>query len=127
VFGWDYTLNGDEMAGTFVPGAGVPRMAGDQASMIWAQLDHRNVKGKYVFLRKYFHGGYINDLEADKIDDIYKQALVAFCNQLAGGSIVELGLWRSQKAEYPVITNDADKWVTTRTLKRRGKRPLAHA
>jgi ribosomal protein S16 len=69
------------------------------------------------------HDGYGDNVDHDKLAVNYRVALQDFGNKLAGGAIPSLGRWRPQKYDALGITNDVEMWVTTRTLKRRGKRP----
>jgi hypothetical protein len=122
VYGWNYTVGGDEKLGTQGPPGDAQHIAGDQAVMFFAKTDQRNSKGRNIFLRKYWHGGYALASDPDKISATYKSALQTFCDKLAGGTIVELGVWRAQREPSVILSHGVDPWITTRTLKRRGKK-----
>jgi hypothetical protein len=82
----------------------------------------RTSKGKPIYLRKYFHGVLLNTSDTDKITDAQHTALQAF----AAAAIVDWGSTSSQLCDKNgnVPTNPAASiWATTRTLKRRGRRP----
>jgi hypothetical protein len=123
VWSHDYLLEG-----TQVPGTGTfpaPHMAGDQAALMWWRLDHKNSHGKWVYLRKYMHGGSLAGDPADNLETTYAAAL----NQLADGlgqsvSWTHGGI-RARTGDWPILAHGVSPFVTTRTLKRRGKRPLA--
>jgi len=122
VYGWNYVTGGDVKSGAAGPPGDASRLAGDQALMFYAKLAELNSKGRAIFLRKYWHGGYNLATDPDRISATYKTTLQTFLTKLVSGSIVELGVWRAQRSSSPIIASGVDPWVTTRTLKRRGKK-----
>jgi hypothetical protein len=122
VFGWNYTAAGDEKLGAAGPPGDAQKIAGDQALMFWAKTDQLNTKGRNIFLRKYWHGGYALAADQDKISATYKSTLQTFVDALVAGTIVELGHWRAQREPSTILAHGVDPWVTTRSLKRRGKK-----
>jgi hypothetical protein len=87
----------------------------------WLTPD-RTSKGKPIYLRKYFHGVLLNTADTDQVAGAQHTALQAF----AAAAIVDWGSTSSQLCDKNgnVPTNpSASIWATTRTLKRRGRRP----
>lgn len=124
----DFTVPGPPPTGTMTAVAS-PRMAGDQASLMWWLLDRKSDKGKPTYLRKFIHHGYINGANNDQIDTAYRTTLLTFAGA-SGIQVVHNGLMSpgGPKDTDPnpggnVVSQDVQTWVTTRTLKRRGKRP----
>lgn len=99
-------------------------MAGDQAGLIEWKTDRRSSKGKPVYLRKYMHDGNLPALGGDLIAQNTLDAYNLFATQCAtavlGGSVYTL---RSQAHSGAIVSHGGSIYVTTRTLKRRGKRP----
>lgn len=124
VWSHDFITAGDTIPGigTFLGQAG----AGDQAAFVWWKLDHKSTKGKSVYLRKYLHHPYVQAADPDHLDNGYITALQTFANDMAGAAPSVHGGIRARTGTWGVIDKNANPWVTTRTLKRRGKRPLAH-
>lgn len=100
------------------------RGAGDQAAMVWWKMDQKNSRGKWIYLRKYVHDPDISLTDADSITASQKAALELFAQEMTDGTAGSWGGIRAQKFPDAVIAYAASQWVTTRTLKRRGKRPL---
>jgi hypothetical protein len=123
VFAHDFTVPGPPPNGTHAGPAGAFRMAGDQAAMIWWKTSRLSVKGKPVYLRKYWHNGWISStISADAIDGSWHTDLINYATVI---NTIHGGL-RSRTHPDGVVAHSASQWVTTRTLKRRGKRPLTH-
>jgi hypothetical protein len=127
VYTLDLTATGDERVGTFLPGGSEYKMSGDQAAMIWNKTDHRNARGKHVYLRKYFHDGFVSSTNPDNLGGPYAAVLQNFTTALVTGAIPELGRWRAKKYDAGSLALGVDPYATTRTLKRRGKRPPSPA
>jgi hypothetical protein len=128
VFAHDWTVPGPPPTGSYVA-TGAQRMAGDQAGLVWWLLNRKTDKGKPSYLRKYIHRGYIHTTDPDKIDAGWTSALAEFAST-AGIQAVHGGLMSpgGEKDTDPnpggaVVNDGVSPWVTTRTLKRRGKRP----
>jgi hypothetical protein len=123
VWSYDYLLAGEQVAGTFVQTPGDKQMAGDQAGLIEWQLDHKNSRGKWVYLRKYVHSGYIDPGNSDHIENLWHGALETFAGAIGGTTAPFHGGLRARTGTWPIQDYWAANVVTTRTLKRRGKRP----
>jgi hypothetical protein len=98
---------------------------GDAA--VWAawRTGRRNTDGKPIYLRKYFHDARDSaDAAGDAIDPAQASALDTFADALGSGAIGFHVAARGHPEEV-ILARSVSAWVTTRTLKRRGKRPKA--
>lgn len=100
-------------------GTGLP---GDTAVYLSLKTDRRNSKGKLVYLRKYFHGAVRQTSDQDAVLSTQKTALNAL------GSVLVAGITADNRRLCDPLGNvavdfKAGDYVTTRTLKRRGRRP----
>lgn len=107
--------------GTLAAGSGL-KIAGDQAFWVRWKLDKLNSKGKYVYLRKYFHDGLRDASNADAPYSTYQTALNAFGTKMRDGTFAS-GRVICDNDETLTLASGSSPYVTTRTLKRRGKRP----
>ena len=98
------------------------RFSGDQACWVRWGLDRMNSKGKRVYLRKYFHDGTRDSVNIDNPAPGYVTALAAFGTKLRDGSFVG-GRVITDHLGTAVVGSGVSSYMTTRTLKRRGKRP----
>jgi hypothetical protein len=114
-----YNLSSSGLPGEFAAGTGT-LMAGDQAAVVEWKTDVKGKSGKWIYLRKYFHHGYANGANPDELDSVYAAALQKFANDMAFTSV--LGGLRSRTHNLNVAQALVYPWVTTRTLKHRGKR-----
>lgn len=122
VFQRDFVGEGGALAtaGLTVSASDAP-MAGDQAAMMRAYIKQSS-KGKKVYVRKYFHGGAVKLANPDQLSTNCTGALTAHAATMLSGSLPGGAKWAGPQAEtasLPVVS----PFVTTRTLKRRGKRP----
>jgi hypothetical protein len=117
----DYTVGGlSPIAGTAGPvGVFAP---GDDAMTVRWDTGRRNSRGKAIYLRKYYHGVGMDSSDSDKVDSSQLGALAALGTSL-------LSDWGSTTSKLcgpdgvtPTLPH-ASPWITTRTLKRRGRRP----
>lgn len=122
VYNLDLAQIGAEKPGTLPTEAGHAQMAGDQAGMISWQTSRKNSRGKWVYLRKYLHAGHIGT-DVDKVSTNTESAYNAFAQVLFTGTGLQGRTLRSQKQDEVLQFGAGSQWVTTRTLKRRGKRP----
>lgn len=106
--------------------AGLPAthyMPGDVAATIRWDTGEVNSRGKRIYCRKYMHGVYRSVDDADELHATQLQAMQTFAGVIiAKGFNYATGYCGPQGAtlKTPIV----DKYLTTRTLKRRGKRPL---
>lgn len=126
VFAKDFVTPGPPPLGTFLPASGSRKMAGDQAAMVEWPTDGKSTRGKTIYLRKFLHAGFIDGTDADRIEGVdYGTALVSAMTNIG----FLYGGLRSAQKDLNVQATLVSGWVTTRTLKHRGKRggPKARA
>jgi len=110
-------------AGSQTPGGGSATgnaFAGDQAACIEWKLDIKNARGKWRYLRKYQHVGFTDPADSDSLSSSYKAELETYA---AAMQTHYGGMTAQQHPSLSVTEHTVIPWVTTRTLKRRGKRP----
>jgi len=115
--------DGVPVPGTYAPGAGEHGFAGDQAAMVWWRLELRDSRGKWIYLRKYFHAGQTDQTAPDNLSGPYKSAIATFADAMNPSKGAFNGGLRRLKDTTPILYDGSAPTVTTRTLKRRGKRP----
>lgn len=94
--------------------------AGDAAYWVRARTPNRGANGKWIYIRKYFHGGFANG--SGEVQPSMKSRGLAFANAMLDGSLPGGAKWSGPQGA-PGASPDVSKYITTRTLKRRGKRP----
>lgn len=119
---WDMTVSpGDSVPGAF-PSAGTAAAAGDQAATVRWDTGRKSSRGKSIYLRKYIHGPALEPTDPDELKSTYLTALQAFGDSLLSPTLTG-AVMAGPDGQAPTGACLASKWVTTRTLKRRGKRP----
>jgi hypothetical protein len=122
VWGIDYTMPPNTaLAGTgdFAPGAFAP---GDTAATIRWSTGAKNSRGKWIYCRKYMHGVFMNPSDADELNVSQKSAFATFAAKIISGTLP--GSFRYSGPQGAVLSTPVvNPYLTTRTLKRRGKRP----
>jgi hypothetical protein len=111
------------VAGTFVfsPSAGNVMSAGDAAVWVRWKTDHRDSRGHQVYVRNYFH--HVAVAPPDTVAAAQKTAFQTFGAAMVTGFIS--GAYKlSDLQGHAVSTPTVPSFITTRTLKRRGKSPL---
>lgn len=97
---------------------------GDSAA--WCRWDsgYENTRGKTVWLRKYFHGVLVNGGTDgyDQLETGLKTAMQTFTTAVAAATGDWPGL-AAPNGDAPATRNGVSTYITTRTLKRRGRRP----
>lgn len=126
VWSYDYLAAGQSVPGTFTTGTGFPLPGDDAVWLRWRTTRKTNPGGKPIFLRKYYHPAMNLPASPDPILAAQKTALetmgAAFVTGLVAGAYKLVDKYHSDDiVSQPV----ASAYVTTRTLRRRGKRPLA--
>jgi len=119
----DYSLTGSELAGRLIIADGHP-FAGDQAGLVQWKCARLSEKGKPIYLRKFFHDGGVASTARDSVDSATYTAYSNFATAMVDGSVLGARVIRSQTQDESIVFLGAYPYVTTRTLKRRGKRPL---
>jgi hypothetical protein len=110
------TLTG---SGTFAGSAPAP---GDVASWVRWSTGDRSSQGKPIFLRKYFHPAYISTAGGDAVVSSWRTAAATYAAAMTAGGLA--GTAKICRPNGHVgVTGLACTNATTRTLKRRGRRP----
>src|SRR4051812_5022405 len=124
VWSWDYLAAGSPPAGT-LNATGAVQAPGDAAVWIrWKTTRRTNPGGKVIYLRKYFHPAFVAAGTADTILANQKTALQTFGATMVTGLISgAYKLVDKYHSDDVVSAPVASTWLTTRTLRRRGKRP----
>jgi hypothetical protein len=124
VYQGDFRTGTDALTpGTLVQGSNDRPMNGDQAGWLRGHIGVSST-GKKVYVRKYFHGGTVSNLSSDGLPPGLTNAYIAHGQVLKGGTLPGPSTWCAPDSGGVGLTA-ASTFVTTRTLKRRGKRPTA--
>lgn len=119
VYTYELSSFGGTVAGTCTPTGN--RAPGDTVSLLRWNTGRRNSKGKPIYLFKYLHPAYCNASDPDHIDGGTGSANTTFVSAIIAASSDWPGL-AGPDGEAPTGYL-AEPWLTTRTLKRRGRRP----
>ena len=85
-----------------------------------------NSRGKPIYLRKYFHGARCDGTSGNDVTFSGQlTALNAFGTKLQDASFISARTIRSRHNAETLLGHGASAYITTRTLKRRGKRPAS--
>lgn len=117
----DYLLAGTAVPGVLAAGTGI-LMAGDQAGTLWWKTTRKTTRGKWIYLRKYFHDGFISATDTDSLSANTLAAYNGFADFLKDDVLFGRHI-RSAAQVETIQLEGVSPWVTTRTLKRRGRRP----
>lgn len=122
VYARDMTIAPDAIvAGTMATTGGL-LAPGDCAVWVRWGLDRLNSKGKRIYLRKYFHPAVATTGNTDQVLATAVTALNGFATTVQTG--LSSGTYKiTDTRGSTVLNHGASTYVTTRTLKRRGKRP----
>lgn len=124
VYQGDFTIGGGALTpGTLGEDGLTQRMSGDQAYWVRARVG-LSATGKKVYVRKYFHGGTRIAADVDEVPNNCKANALAHANLMLGGTLPGGMKWVAPQGATP-IEPAVSRYVTTRTLKRRGKRPTS--
>lgn len=108
--------------GTLSFGTGGTECPGDDAVFVGWKTSALSSKGKPVWLRKYFHPAILDHSTFDAVKDDQANALDAFAPAVVATSGAWPGL-ADKNGDAPTDVFRRSVYVTTRTLKRRGRRP----
>lgn len=109
--------------GTYAP-ATVQALSGDTANWIRWGTSRFNTKGKRIYLRKYFHPGYADSpSQPDVTDGEWATAAAAYAAKWHDGTSFGGRTISAAGHDDTIVGHGVSSYVTTRTLKRRGKRP----
>lgn len=111
-----------------IPGTiGTARVVGPGDSAVWVRwaTSRFNTKGRRIYLRKYYHPGDVSTtaVTPDTILPAQKTALEALGAKLMDGTFLDARTLTARGHVDELVDTDASSYITTRTLKRRGKRP----
>lgn len=123
VWSYDYLAHAASVAGTLAYTAGMILCPGDSACWVRWKTSRLNSRGKPIYLRKYFHPAFNTLALPDTVYTDQESALTAFGTKLWDGSFLDARTLRSQHSAETILSSLGGPWITTRTLKRRGKRP----
>jgi hypothetical protein len=111
------------VAGTLTTSSGY-QCPGDAAVWVRWKTSRLNSKGKPIYLRKYFHDAFNQGVgNVDLPIAVQVTALNTFGTKLFDGSFIDGRTIRSRAHAETITERTACTYITTRTLKRRGKRP----
>jgi hypothetical protein len=99
-------------------------MPGDVAGTTRWETGALNSRGKKIYLRKYWHGVHNEIGHTDQLGSDQVAAFNTFAGQLADGSAFGGANHLAGPNGAVAGTHSTSLWLTTRTLKRRGRRPL---
>lgn len=108
--------------GTLATTGGVICPGDDAVWVRWATGD-LNSKGKPIYLRKYFHPAWAGSTGGDVVLPAQVTALGVYAAKLTDGTSIPGGLKVCRPNGDLGSTALASAYITTRTLKRRGRRP----
>ncbi len=124
VWSKDLLYGGDtSIPGTLSAEASSERLPGDAAVVGTATTAALNTKGRPIFLRKYFHDARNHSPSApDQVDANQLAAITTYMGKWCDGTSFGGPHLCSPRGENGLV-GGCLPWVTTRTLKRRGRRP----
>jgi hypothetical protein len=91
--------------------------------MVEWRTARKNSRGKWIYLRKYFHAAHVSHLNVDDLSDGQSIVYNAYATKMSDGTLSAGRKIRSQKQDEVIEEHRVSPYITTRTLKRRGKRP----
>lgn len=120
-FSYDYLAAGATVAGTLVDAVGQQNWAGDQAAWLRMRVG-ASAGGKPIYVRKYFHGGYSPQGSPDSLTSGTRTAYTTHAAKMVDGTLPGSMKWIGPNGTVG-YNAAASTFTTTRTLKRRGRRP----
>jgi hypothetical protein len=96
---------------------------GDDAVWVRWKTSRTNTNGKPIYLRKYFHPAVITDSTAEDVLAAQTTALDALALKCKDGTLPDGRTITARGHTDTIVSSSSSPWSTTRTLKRRGKRP----
>lgn len=122
VYSYDLAAFAGTVVGTWALGSGSQGWtSGDVVYLIRWNTGRLSTKGKPVYLFKYYHGAASSDSDRDKPPASLETAMASFANTVRTASSSWPGL--ADKTGTEPVGYHAETYLTTRTLKRRGRRP----
>jgi hypothetical protein len=121
---WVHDIAASPVAGTLTMTDSDQRLPGDAAVWVrWKTSRRTDPGGKAIYLRKYFHPACRTTGAHDAVLPAQITALNALGALLDGGSLPDARKITTAGQTDVILSHAASSYVTTRTLKRRGKRP----
>lgn len=122
VYQRDMVAATETVAGTLANTLGVATQA---ESAVWVRWKtSRMARGKAIYLRKYFHTAYASSTIADQPSAATVTALTAFGAKMRDGTFLDGRTVRARgQTGETFLGHNVSTWMTTRELKRRGRRP----
>lgn len=109
------------VVGTYA-GGGAGQCQGDVAATTRWYTGASSSRGKKIYCRKYWHGVNPDAADLDKLLPAQRTLLQTFAAKLIDGTLP--GSFKYCGPQGAVLqAPETSQWLTTRTLKRRGKRP----
>lgn len=100
------------------------RAPGDSAVWVrWKTSRVTSPGGKPIYIRKYFHPAVFTSTAPDTVQATQKANLIALGALMDGGTLPGSRKITTAGQADTIINHGASNYITTRTLKRRGKRP----
>lgn len=119
----DYTVAPNTpVAGLFNTPPSAQLQCGDVAACVRWYTGRTNTRGRKVYVWKYFHGAWRASTDVDTLDSGYRTLLGTFAAKMIDGTLPGSFKYcapQGQALSAPYVL----PYLTTRTLKRRGKRP----
>lgn len=125
VWSYDYEAVSEEIAGTYTL-TGAAAEAGDTAQWLRWSTDQLTSRGKPIYLRSYYHPGFRDGSgTVDAVAPSWQTAAQAFGDDWIDGFLDGDAEERHRAGPHGVVGLVAtpSSFITTRTLKRRGRRP----
>lgn len=125
VWSYDYLANSEAVPGTYAA-TGAVADSGDTANWIRWSTDQLTSRGKPIYLRSYFHPAFHSSTAGpDATATSWQTAAQAFGDDWVDGFLDGDGQERHRAGPHGVVGLVAtpSQFTTTRTLKRRGRRP----
>lgn len=121
----DYTISPSAPVPGTLSQTGTVPAPGDAAAWVRWRTSRTNSKGKPIYLRKYFHPVLLDAAGGDGVKAAQKTALLAFGAKLSDGTLSGGYTVTAAGSDDTITSVGASTYATTRTLRRRGKRPPA--
>lgn len=122
VYQRDMIAASETVVGTLAATSGTATQCETAAWVRWKTS--RMSRGKAIYLRKYFHSGYAATAAPDTPSTAWSTALLAFGAKMRDGTFLDGRTVRARlQTGETFLGHNASTYLTTRELKRRGRRP----
>lgn len=125
VFSVDLTVAPNTVVnGSLALGTGIIAPSDAAVWARWKTSRRTNPGGKPIYVRKYFHPAIATDSNnSDQVLAAQKTALTTHATKMQDGTLPGARKITTCGVNDVILAVGASSWITTRTLKRRGKRP----